>query len=408
MVMSVNGGALGAANGSAPWDGIIGMGRPGLAAGNMAPPVAAAAQQGALPAAIFGLWLAHDASAPGRGGEVALGGWNSARTSGDINWVPVARAPGAQQGYWSVALQGVKLTFKPGGAPAGAADAAAAPEVVFCASNSSGTAADSGARRRRGRSGEEGNIPLCVGTFDSGTALLTGSVRQFGSLVQRLGFAPGVPSPPDGCAAVVDRMLQLVTQAGADDPASPTAMAEACTALPEGPLSPQGLLCGAIVARLSAAIAEAQGPPMPNQVGEVKAGSAEDCGVLPYCINATIDCTKVKDLPTISFIIGGQEYSVAPQQYTALVGVGCAVAGAIWFAQLLSPFRIRLDPLFLLCCHASAGFRVPRSPRPEVRPIPTPTHPLQCPLPRAPTTRASACCRASATCPRASSSWATR
>jgi hypothetical protein len=312
MAMSIIGGALGAANGSAPWDGLIGMGRSALAAGGMAPPVVAAAQQGAIPAAMFGLWLAHDPSGPGKGGEVALGGWNPARVSGDINWVPVARAPGAQQGYWSVALEGVKLGGRGGGPP----------KVVLCAPNATANATGGDAprrRRRRGPGGEEGDIPPCVGTFDSGTALLTGPVRQVGSLVRQLGFAPGGGPPPEGCAAAVDRLLQLVVQAGEADPSSPTTMAEACTSLPDGPLSPVGLLCGAVTARLSAAISEAQGPPMPPMIAAVRAEAVEDCGALPYCYNATTDCARFEDLPTISFVIGGKDYSVAPQQYVALV-----------------------------------------------------------------------------------------
>lgn len=83
---SVAGGALGGAPRRAPWDGLLGMGRPALAVGWMQPPVVSMAEQGRLPAAVFGLWLSHDARGEGRGGELALGGWNAARTQGGVHW----------------------------------------------------------------------------------------------------------------------------------------------------------------------------------------------------------------------------------------------------------------------------------------------------------------------------------
>lgn len=52
----------------------------------MRPPLLSMADQGQVPAPLFALYLSHDPRAPGRGGELALGGWNPARMAGAINW----------------------------------------------------------------------------------------------------------------------------------------------------------------------------------------------------------------------------------------------------------------------------------------------------------------------------------
>jgi hypothetical protein len=78
---------------TAPWDGLLGMGREALSVRWMRPPLLSIADQhngsgsGAGGGArMFGLYLAHDASAAGQGGELALGGWNTALTQGPVHW----------------------------------------------------------------------------------------------------------------------------------------------------------------------------------------------------------------------------------------------------------------------------------------------------------------------------------
>lgn len=84
---SVQGGARSASSGGrAPWDGLLGMGRPALAVGWLQPPMISLVEQGLLAEPVFGLWLSHDPSGPGKGGELALGGWNPARMQGDVHW----------------------------------------------------------------------------------------------------------------------------------------------------------------------------------------------------------------------------------------------------------------------------------------------------------------------------------
>jgi hypothetical protein len=80
-------GVFGAEDGkSAPWDGLFGLGRQALAEDGMRPPVQSMADQGQVASPVLGIWVAHDSSGPGRGGEMAFGGWNADRIQGDINW----------------------------------------------------------------------------------------------------------------------------------------------------------------------------------------------------------------------------------------------------------------------------------------------------------------------------------
>jgi hypothetical protein len=65
---------------------VQGMGRARLAAGGVDPPVLSMYQQGLISQPTFGLYLLRDSSAPGAGGEMALGGYNKQRVEGDITW----------------------------------------------------------------------------------------------------------------------------------------------------------------------------------------------------------------------------------------------------------------------------------------------------------------------------------
>lgn len=62
------------------------MGRPKLAAGGVEPPVLSMYRQGVISQPRFALYLLRDASGPGAGGELALGGYNKQRVAGDITW----------------------------------------------------------------------------------------------------------------------------------------------------------------------------------------------------------------------------------------------------------------------------------------------------------------------------------
>lgn len=59
---------------------------PRLPSSGTQPPIVSLRDQRQVSQAVFGLWLNHDPREAGKGGELALGGWNTARMQGDIHW----------------------------------------------------------------------------------------------------------------------------------------------------------------------------------------------------------------------------------------------------------------------------------------------------------------------------------
>lgn len=236
LATSISGGALGNGGGGnqqqpqqqrAPWDGLIGMGREALAARWMRPPLLSLADQRRAPAAAFGLYLAHDATAVGRGGELALGGPNPARMRGPVNWwasrllegkgggtaavcacvlafvcdvadrqpvacdcalvaktpppapftpflfrrrVPVVPSPAGShwQGFWSVAIDAIRLSG--GDSSDSGGDGGG--------SSGDGSSSSGGSKSGGGGGGAPETVLCergCVGAFDSGTGLMTGA-----------------------------------------------------------------------------------------------------------------------------------------------------------------------------------------------------------------------------------------
>jgi hypothetical protein len=82
--LQANGGSLSST--AAPWDGLLGLGRPALAVAHVQVPLLSMYQQGLIQRPAFGLYLVHNATAAGAGGELALGGWNMDRLQGNITW----------------------------------------------------------------------------------------------------------------------------------------------------------------------------------------------------------------------------------------------------------------------------------------------------------------------------------
>jgi hypothetical protein len=223
--------------------------------------------------------------------------------------VPIVKPPGGQEGFWSMPLDAIAL----------AGGSLPAPEVVLCGSTAT-TNTDTSMFGGRGGAGG----PTCIGALDSGTSLLTGTVRHAGALNRRLGFSPGAPPLPGGgaaCEAEIERLAGLISAAGQADPRSKQ-LAGICQGLGAGPLSPQATLCALVLANIDAARAALQGgrgAPSRQTMEAAKNASVVDCQLLPYSFNATVDCNKIGGLPNVSFVIMGRAYDVTPMQYAARV-----------------------------------------------------------------------------------------
>jgi len=92
---------------AAKFDGILGMGFPEISVNGIQPWFQGAVAAGLIKAPEFAFYLAKDATAS-PGGELVLGGTDTARYTGDFTYVPVTKP-----GYWQFAWDGVTVAGKP-------------------------------------------------------------------------------------------------------------------------------------------------------------------------------------------------------------------------------------------------------------------------------------------------------
>jgi len=88
---------------AAHFDGILGFGYPEISVNGMTPFFQAALASGAIKEAKFAFSLAKEAGGAS-GGELALGGADSTKYTGDFTYTPVTT-----KGYWQFAVDGVKV-----------------------------------------------------------------------------------------------------------------------------------------------------------------------------------------------------------------------------------------------------------------------------------------------------------
>ncbi|KAI8056243.1 aspartic peptidase domain-containing protein [Syncephalis plumigaleata] len=86
-----------------PFDGILGLGFAEISDQQARPVFHNMVTQGKVDASIFAVWL-NRYGRPGAGGELMLGGVNSARYTDPIRWIPVVTT-----GYWEVELRDVRI-----------------------------------------------------------------------------------------------------------------------------------------------------------------------------------------------------------------------------------------------------------------------------------------------------------
>ena len=106
----------------ARFDGILGMGWPQIAVDRVPPPFHNAFAQGLVPQNVFSFWLNRDErSEDGPGGELVLGGVDPAHHVGEHTWLNVTR-----EGYWQIAIDDVLV----GGRSAGRCGAKGCAAIV--------------------------------------------------------------------------------------------------------------------------------------------------------------------------------------------------------------------------------------------------------------------------------------
>ncbi|KAM4045179.1 cathepsin E isoform 1-T1 [Anomaloglossus baeobatrachus] len=124
----------------ANFDGILGLAYPSLAVDGCTPVFDNMIAQNEVEQPVFGVYMSRDANSP-EGGELVLGGYDTARFSGQLNWVPVTA-----QGYWQIQVDSILV----GG------------ETAFCSQG-------------------------CQAIVDTGTSMITGPSTDIQLLQQYIG-----------------------------------------------------------------------------------------------------------------------------------------------------------------------------------------------------------------------------
>jgi len=84
-------------------DGIIGLAYPAIAEFDKNPPITNMISQGLLDQPIFAVYMTRAATGS-VGGEISVGGYDSSRFTGSINYVPVSK-----QAYWQIEIGGITV-----------------------------------------------------------------------------------------------------------------------------------------------------------------------------------------------------------------------------------------------------------------------------------------------------------
>ena len=320
----------------AKFDGILGMGWAQIAVDRVSPPFYNAFEQGLVKENVFSFWLNRDAdSEHGPGGELVLGGVDPKHHVGEHTWLNVTR-----EGYWQVAMDDVLV----GGRSAGRCGAGGCAAIV-----DTGTSLLAGPTEvieainakigARSVLGEE-----CRSTVDAygdellddlenfsaqevcaGIGLCDGFARDAGSENPET----GVSSPSllslrriaDGAKVARARRLlmerRLVSGESLEPSLEPRELTKysggaACSACRLGVSYAKSLLESN--ATRAAILDQVKGlcELIPSKGGE----SALDC--------AAVDAKGPGRLPDVAFVLGGETFSLTPEQYVLRVSTGGA------------------------------------------------------------------------------------
>ena len=319
----------------AKFDGILGMGWAQIAVDRVSPPFYNAFEQGLVKENVFSFWLNRDAdSEHGPGGELVLGGVDPKHHVGEHTWLNVTR-----EGYWQVAMDDVLV----GGRSAGRCGAGGCAAIV-----DTGTSLLAGPTEvieainakigARSVLGEE-----CRSTIDAYGDELLDDLENFSAqeVCAGIGLCDGfredsekdsekdsVSTPSllslrrvaDGAKVararrlLMERRLVFGDAPPRESPRGPTKYSggAACSACKLGVSYAKSLLESN--ATRAAILEQVKGlcELIPSKGGE----SALDC--------AAVDAKGPGRLPDVAFVLGGETFSLTPEQYVLRVKTGGA------------------------------------------------------------------------------------
>ena len=300
---------------AAHFDGILGLAFPAIAVGGATPPFFSMLDQGLLPVPVFAFWLNRGGDDDEPGGELTLGGVDSAHFTGERTWVDVSR-----EAYWQFAVDGMRVGDDDGGgdAPSGAPR----PTPITPAPCDGG----------------------CQAIADSGTSLLVGPSDQIAAINAQIG-ARGLL--PEECREAVDQygpdIVKAITTMPPDQVCAAAGLcpASGLRSCGGGGVDASSVLgragrafsthrhstlgddqycqfCQAAVKLARAALAN--NATAKSVVKELHA--ACDTLSLLGATQALVDCDAISSLPNVTITISGRDFVLTGDQYVLKVGAG--------------------------------------------------------------------------------------
>lgn len=299
---------------TARFDGILGMGFPEIAVDQVTPPFVNMVEQELVAKPVFSFWLNRKQGGE-EGGELVLGGVDKKHYVGKHVWVPVTK-----RGYWQFKMDSLTVS-----------------NSTFC---------DGG----------------CAAIADTGTSLIAGPTEEVNKLNQVIG-AQTVPSL-DYCknlaSAVGERMSTLsedakqgadlcrqlnLCQADRNVFQSRKLAAVQPVAGKEDAVSAECALCESLTSLFpeSLGLAVDQGDltaRLESRCEELSSSNQLTAG------QASVDCSKIPDMPDVDFEIGGETFTLSASQYVLQIKIAGRTQCLSGFMGLDVPAP--LGPLWIL------------------------------------------------------------
>jgi len=274
----------------AAFDGILGLAFQSISVDGVVPPWYNLLSQGLVTTPVFSFWLNRNSSDSTNGGELVLGGVDSAHYTGAITYAPLTN-----QTYWEFKLDDIQLNGHSFG---------------FC-------------------TGQTG----CHAIADTGTSLLAGPMDLVQTINDKIG-ATGVLSSE--CEIIVQQYEDQIIQAIIED-------------LPPDVVCGDIGLCPGANCGVCVKIIQTLENFLPSNTSEYLIALALDalCELLPSPNGESmINCSSVATLPPVSFVISGVTFTLTPDQYILMEGTGEASLCLSGFIGLDLPPQI--GPLWIL------------------------------------------------------------
>jgi len=241
---------------AAGFDGLMGLAFDSISVDHTTPVWYNLLSQGLVKEPVFAFWLNRDPNAaPGKGGELVLGGVDSSHYTGDFTFTPLT-----SETYWEFNVDSVGLG-----------------STTFCTN--------------------------CKAIADSGTSLLAGPT----AIVKKINDAIGATGIFTGeCDQIIEEYGDEIVQ-WLESGVTPEQVCE------EIELCPGGALCGTCSTLIYYAQMILKSKGNEKDVLEIL---EEVCTLIPSPNGeSTVNCSKVSSLPNIDIKIAGKVFVLTPEQY---------------------------------------------------------------------------------------------